>query len=178
MLGLVQGMFRLAFSITAVLLAAPAMAAPLDRTEPGHLPPVPPGGYDLPIAPPVTNFALPPQWAIIKSTQEWRRAGKFEKELSRECAARRFREVTPLRFRAFFQGEVLGVAFGHGLNLYDPKKRADRKLIYLFRDGDATGCTVLSITNGDARVLNDAQPQTTGKPYSGGSTPANRPTQQ
>lgn len=163
---------RFFVAIAGLCFAAPALAAPLDRTEPGHLPPVPPGGYDLPLSPPVVQFPLPPQWAIIKSTQDWRRAGKFEKDLSRDCAARRFREITPLRFRAFFQGEVLGVAFGHGLNLHDPNKRADRKLIYLFRDGDSTGCTVLSLTNGDARVLNDAQPQGQAKAPYGAAKPA------
>ncbi|AWK87942.1 hypothetical protein DEW08_09345 [Azospirillum thermophilum] len=136
--------------------------------------PVPPG-RDLPLAPPITSFALPPQWVTIRSTQDWRRAGRFEKDLSRDCAARRFRELMPLRFRAYFKGEVLGVAFGHGLNLHDPQKKADRKLIYLFRDGDATSCTVLSITNEDARVLNDAQPETAaGAGAKPGGTPPGR----
>ncbi|MBP2228172.1 hypothetical protein J2847_001454 [Azospirillum agricola] len=119
--------------------------------------PVPPG-RDLPIAPPLTKFPLPPQWMTIRSTQDWRKAGRFEKDLSKDCAARRFRELMPMRFRAFFKGEVLGVAFGHGLNLHDPQKKADRKLIYLFRNGNSTACTVQSMTNEDARVLNDAQP--------------------
>jgi hypothetical protein len=144
----------------ALLLASPVLAAGvIDRTDPGHLSPLPPG-RDLPIAPPVVQYPLPPEWMTIRSTQDWRKAGKFEKDLSKECAARRFNEVVPMRFRAFFKGEVLSVAFGHGLNLYDPKKKADRKLIYLFRDGDSTACTVQSMTNQDARLLNDAQPQT------------------
>ena len=141
-----------------VLAAFPALAdGPLNRTEDGHQAPVPPGGYDLPLAPPVVRFPLPPQWVTIRSSQDWRKAGRFEKALSDLCAARKFREVMPMRYRAFFKGDVLGVAFGHGLNLYDPKKQADRKLIYLFRNGDSTGCTVLSITNEDLRVLNDGQ---------------------
>lgn len=101
----------------------------------------------------------------IRSTQDWRKAGKFEKDLSKDCAARRFREVMPMRFRAYFKGEVLSVAFGHGLNLYDPKKKADRKLIYLFREADSTACTVQSMTNQDARLLNDAQPDTKSGAY-------------
>lgn len=131
---------------------------PLDRTEPGHMPPVPPGGYNLPLAPPVVQYPLPPQWVTIRSTQDWRHAGTFEKDLSKACAARQFREQMPMRYRAIFKGEVLGVAFGHGLNLHDPKKQANRKLIYLFRNGDSTGCTIVSITNEDLRVLNDGQP--------------------
>nr|WP_247887273.1 hypothetical protein [Azospirillum sp. SYSU D00513] len=144
-----------------LLAAAPALAAgPLERTSPGHMAPVPPGS-DLPIAPPLTHYALPPQWVTIRSKEDWRKAGRVEKDLSKACAARTFRERIPLRFRAIFGNEVLGVAFGHGLNLHDPKGKADRKLIYLFRNGDSTGCTVVSMTNQDARILNEeaAPPQ-------------------
>ena len=142
-----------------LLIALPAFAqSPLSRTEPQHQSPVPPGGYDLPLAPPVVRYPLPPQWVTIRSTQDWRTAGRVEKALSNLCATGKFREQSPLRYRAIFKGEVLGVAFGHGLNLYDPKKQASRKLIYLFRNGDSTGCTVLSLTNEDLRVLNDGQP--------------------
>lgn len=144
-------------------VASPALSdSPLSRTEEQHQAPVPPGGYDLPLAPPVVRYPLPPQWVTIRSTQDWRKAGRFEKALSDLCAARKFRELLPMRFRAIFKGEVLGVAFGHGLNLYDPKKQANRKLIYLFRNGDATGCTVVSITNEDLRILNDGQPPAAG----------------
>ena len=95
---------------------------------------------NLPIAPPIVQFPLPPQWVTIRSNEDWRKAGKFEKELSRDCAALRFKEITPLRFRAYFKGEVLGVAFGHGLNLNDPERKADRKKIYLFRNGNTDVC--------------------------------------
>ncbi|MGY0710683.1 hypothetical protein [Azospirillum argentinense] len=148
----------LSLLLLSVLATGAAWAkGPLDRTEPGHMPPVPPGGYDLPLSPPVVQFPLPPQWVTIRSTQDWRHAGTFEKELSKSCASRQFREQMPMRYRAIFKGEVLGVAFGHGLNLHDPKQQANRKLIYLFRNGDSTGCTIVSITNEDLRVLNDAQ---------------------
>lgn len=145
-------------------MAFPALAqSPLNRTESGHQPPVPPGGYDLPLSPPVVRYPVPPQWVTIRSTQDWRKAGRFEKALSDLCAARKFREVMHLRYRAIFKGDVLGVAFGHGLNLHDPGKKADRKRIYLFRNGDVTGCTVVSIANEDLRVLNDGQPPATAK---------------
>jgi hypothetical protein len=134
-----------------------AGAGPLERTSPGHMAPVQPG-QDLPFAPPVVRYPLPPQWVTIRANQDWRKVGRFEKELSRACAARTFREQLPLRFRAIFKGEILGVAFGHGLNLHDPAGKADRKLIYLFRNGDSTGCTVVSITNEDLRVINEGQP--------------------
>jgi hypothetical protein len=157
------GRGELVGAVLAVLLVLPipTRAGVLERTEPGHLSPVPPG-QDLPIAPPMMKYPMPAQWVTIRSNEDWRKAGKFEKELSKDCAARRFREITPMRFRAYFKGEVLSVAFGHGLNLYDPLKKADRKLIYLFHEGDSTACTIQTITNQDASLLNNAQPAKTG----------------
>lgn len=134
-----------------LLGADPALAGALERTEQGHMAPPPPGS-SLPIAPPIVQYALPSQWMTIRSKEDWRKAGKFEKELSKDCAALRFNEIEPMRFRAYYKGEVLGVAFGHGLNLHDPGRKADRKKIYLFRNGDSTGCTVQSIDNQDPRV--------------------------
>ena len=146
---------RGAFAVALLLCAVPALAAgPLERTGPGHMAPLPPGS-DLPIAPPLLHYPLPPQWVTIRTKEDWRKAGRVEKDLSKACAARSFRERIPLRFRAIFRNEVLGVAFGHGLNLHDPKGKADRKLIYLFRNGDSTGCTVVSMTNQDARLLSE-----------------------
>ncbi|MGQ9365576.1 hypothetical protein [Azospirillum sp. ST 5-10] len=137
----------------ALPTAEPAAAGPLERTDPHHLAPVPPGGYDLPLAPPVMRFPLPPQWVTIRSDEDWRSAGRIDKELSKACAERRFREMVPMRFRAVFGRDVLGVAFGHGLNLSDAGKLADPRMIYLFRNGDSTGCVVVAMTNEDARVL-------------------------
>jgi hypothetical protein len=128
--------------------------AQMDRTTPGHMPPVPPGGYELPLAPPVMRFPLPPQWVVIRSNQDWRKAGgKMNKKLSDACALGHFGERLPMRFRAVFQRDVFGVAFGHGLNLVDPKKLADRKMIYIFRNGDSTACQVMEMTNKDAKLL-------------------------
>ncbi|WP_051340552.1 hypothetical protein [Azospirillum halopraeferens] len=137
-----------------LLLAAPAArSGPLERTDPGHMAPLPPGGYDLPLSPPVMRFPLPPQWVTIRVNQDWRTAGRIDKELSKACAERRFRELLPMRFRAIFKRDVLGVAFGHGLNLRDEGKLADPRMIYLFRNGDSTGCIVVAMTNEDARLL-------------------------
>lgn len=122
------------------------------------MPPVPPGGYELPLAPPVMRFPLPPQWVVIKSKEDWRKAGgKANKKLSDACALGYFGERLRMRFRAVFQRDVFGVAFGHGLNLNDPKKLADRKMIYMFRNGDTTGCLVMEMTNRDARMLAEAE---------------------
>lgn len=152
----------------AALLAVPAGAGPLERTDPQHLAPLPPGGYDLPLSPPVVRFPLPPQWLTIRSDQDWRKAGTFDKKLSDACANRNFVQKQELRFRAVFKGEVLGVAFGHGLNLYDPGKLADPKMIYLFRNGNSTQCGVLKMLNEDRAVSGAA---TTGAP----AAPPRRP---
>lgn len=145
----------LACTAAMLLAISPAVrAATVDRTTPGHQPGVPPGGYELPLAPPVMRFPLPPQWVVIQSKQDWRKAGgKMNKKLSDACALGQFGERLKLRFRAVFQRDVLGVAFGHGLNLNDPKKMADRKKIYLFRNGDSTACQVMEMTNRDAKIL-------------------------
>ncbi len=145
--------FLLTTAACAVLLTGPAIAAEVERTDPQHLAPPPPGGYNLPLAPPVTRFPLPSQWVTKRPTQEWYKAGQIDKQLSAACAARLFRQIEPMRFRALFKGEILGVAFGHGLNLYDQDKRADSKKIYLFHDGDSTNCVVVAMQNEDAQIL-------------------------
>lgn len=143
----------------SVALAVPAAAqTPLSRTEPGHMAPVPPGGYDLPLAPPVMRFPLPPQLVIVRTKEDWRKIGTVMKPLSDACAARRFREQLPKRFRAVFKGEVLGVAFGHGLNLVDQDRKADPRKIYLFRNGDSTACMVIAIDNQDLNLLRALEP--------------------
>ena len=153
---------RLAGALVALaLLAGPAAAnddpiSKVERTNPRHMPPLPPGGYDLPLSPPVVQFPLPPQWVTIRSKEDWRKAGRIEKKLSDACAARRFRQQMPMRFRAVFKTDVLGVAFGHGLNLVDEDKLADKKMIYLFRNGDSTGCVVVAMDNQDVNALRAA----------------------
>lgn len=148
--------------VLAAFLAAPvpAWAGPLERTDPQHLAPVPPGGYDLPLAPPVVRFPMPAQWVTIKSDLDWRKAGTFDKTLSEACALRKFTQRSPMRFRAIYKGEVLGVAFGHGLNLNDSGKLADPKMIYLFRNGDSTQCSVLKTPNLDTAVSGAAASST------------------
>lgn len=156
----ISGLARTMARTMAVLIltATPTLAAgPLETTSPGHMPPVPPGGYELPLSPPVVRFPLPPQWVTIQSQEDWRKSGaKVNKKLSAACALGRFSELLPLRYRAVFRRDVFGVAFGHGLNLSDPDRLARRDMIYLFRDGDSTNCMVAEMTNRDARVLAEA----------------------
>jgi len=158
-------------TVALALLAGPAGAnddpiSKVERTDPRHMPPLPPGGYDLPLSPPVVQFPLPPQWVTIRSKEDWRKAGRIDKKLSDACAARKFRQLLPMRFRAVFRTDVLGVAFGHGLNLVDEGKLADKKMIYLFRNGDSTACVVVAMDNQDVNALkaagaevNPARPQ-------------------
>lgn len=140
------------------ITAAPALAEqPLSRTEPEHLGPVPPGGRNLPLSPPVVEFPMRPQMVVLDSTQNWRKVGRIDKGLSDACANRRFIERFNLQFRAVFEKkDVLGVAFGNGANLYDADRRADKDKVYLFRNGDSTGCVVIVLTREEVKAANDA----------------------
>ena len=145
------------------LLSAAAAAAdsPMIRTDQGHLRPPPGPGSGAALSPGPgerPRWALPPEVVINKPKDSWRKAGKFDKKLTDACSAGEFREYTPMRFRAQFQDDVLGVAFGHGLNLYDPKRQADRKQIYFFRFGESSGCLVLSTPNKDPQITGAARP--------------------
>lgn len=150
--------FALAFPLLLLLAAASAGAeAPLSRTTPSHLPPIPPGGYELPLAPPLMQFPLRPRMVILTSSQPWRKFGRIDKKLSEACAARSFTERFPMQYRAVFEKkDILGVAFGHGANLYDAGALAERDKIYLFRNGDSTGCVVVVMTPDELKAANEA----------------------
>jgi len=147
-----------ALLISTILAAASVAAAqqPLVRTEPDHLPPVPQGGYELPLAPPLTHFPLRPQMVILNTKLDWRKTGRIDKDLSLACAARAFKEREAMQYRAIFTGtEVLGVAFGNGTNLVDVNKKAEKDKIYLFRHGDSTACVVIVLTRDEWLAAND-----------------------
>lgn len=153
-----SGIAALLISIVPPLAAASVAAAqqPLARTESGHLPPVPQGGYELPLAPPLTHFQLLPRMIILNTKLDWRKTGRIDKDLSLACAARAFRERNAMQYRAIFsKTEVLGVAFGNGTNLVDEKRKAERDKIYLFRHGDSTACVVVVMTRDEWLAAND-----------------------
>lgn len=171
-------MRRFAFMLVpgVFLWASGALAEqPLSRTEPSHMSPVPPGGYELPLAPPLTQFPMRPQMEILNSQRAWNQTGVIDKDLSFLCSQRRFVERAPMQFRAIFEKkDVLGVAFGNGTNLYDVDKKAKPGMVYLFRNGDSSACTVVALT---VQELKTAQtqpgPNQTGKP--GAKPAANKP---
>lgn len=148
------GMHRVAVMLAVVLVSGGAAAEePLSRTDSRHMSPVPPGGYELPLAPPLTQFPMRPQMEILNSKRGWNQTGTIDKELSVLCAQRRFVERTPMQFRAIFEKkDVLGVAFGNGTNLYDIDKKAKPGMVYLFRNGDSTACTVVALTMQELKV--------------------------
>lgn len=128
------------------------------RTDPGHVPPLP-DSASRGVVPPVW-YPFVPRLVSRQADQDWRAAGRVDKELSAACRRGEFREYAPNRFRAVFRDGMLGVAFGHGMNLVDTGKRADPGLIYYFRDSNTTGCLVLSANNPDPelqRVLRERQ---------------------
>ena len=130
-----------------LLFGAPAFAAEPARTEPGHLHPPPED-------PPTFEQTAPMWWpkkpqVVTRANKSWRTAGKVDRALSQACSNHRFTERIFMLFRAVYVDDVLGVAFGHGLNLYDPDHKAKPELIYLFRFGSTTGCLVLTTKNLD-----------------------------
>lgn len=84
--------------------------------------------------------------------KSWREAGQIDGKLSDACRRQVFRLRRPLRFRAKFDDGILGVAFGHGLNLVDRDGLADPSMTYYFRNANSTGCIVLRTPNRDPAV--------------------------
>jgi len=127
---------------TGAFTAPAAGADGLSRTHSEH--------FDRPEFPVPSHLpvfqALPvlPKVYSRDPKKEWRSAGQFEPDLSDACARREFRQLMPLRYRAVFKNGVLGVAFGYGLNLFDPKKLAKPDRLYYFHDANSSGCTVMS----------------------------------
>ena len=148
------GFFRLIqLALAAALLGSGAVfAAEPMRTKSGHMVPPP---EDDPHFEEYRLLLLPkkPQVVMRDNKKDWRKAGKMDKALTRACRAGRFREWEPLLFRAIYSGEVLGVAFGHGLNLRDADHLAKPNLIYLFHDGGTAGCEVMTTQNLDPRAV-------------------------
>jgi hypothetical protein len=140
----------------AFLAAAGAAHAeqPLSRSQPSHMSPVPPGGYELPMAPPLTRFPMRPQAVVLNSLTGWRDVGRIDPALSQACGERRFTERFAMQFRAIFEKkDVLGVAFGNGANLNDSGKLAQADKIYLFRNGDSSACTVVELSPEELTAL-------------------------
>ena len=142
------------FPLLALLLAAtpPALAAEPQRTDPRHLVPPPDDDphfeqYRLTLSP------KKPQVVFKDRKKEWRKAGKVDKGLTKACRTGRFREFEPLLFRAIYSDDMLGVAFGHGLNLVDLDHKAGVGTIYLFRQGGTAACEVLTTGNLDPNAV-------------------------
>jgi hypothetical protein len=83
---------------------------------------------------------------LFTSKQPYWKVGPRDEELSKACSLRKFNMVQPQRFTGKFVGkegpEVLGIAKGTGLNLYDPTKRAKPNEDYYFRNHGTTQCEV------------------------------------
>jgi hypothetical protein len=138
----------------AVVLALPAAAGTPVRTQPNHLPPLDGDGAGSDRLT-VQRWPKPAQ-VVIRDKDEWRKAGTVNKDLSLACRAGRFTERLPMMYRAVFPDDVLGVAFGHGLNLKDLDHKAKGNLIYLFRFGATNACVVLTKPNPDRSAATPA----------------------
>lgn len=140
----------MALTGAVVFLASAAWAGDPVRSDLRHLKPPPDDNPNFDIHPP-QRWPKTPQ-VVIRAKSSWRKGGTLDRALSNACANHRFVEIVPMLFRAVFEDDVLGVAFGHGLNLRDLDRKAKIDKIYLFRFGGTTGCEVLSLANPDPRV--------------------------
>lgn len=142
---------RLGAGLLLALVAGVAQGGEVVRTDSRHLPPPRESGGSGRAQDRYPSRAQAPQ-VLVRSTEVWRSYGKIDRKLSDACGAGDFHEIMPMAYRAVFKDDTLGVAFGHGTNLHDPGKLADRGLIYLFRNAGTTGCLVLSRPNLDSRI--------------------------
>ena len=134
--------------IVAMLAVPAAFAADPLRTDPHHLAP-PPDNDPHFEQNRLMLWPKKPQVVLRDRKKDWRKAGKPDKALTKACRAGRFHEREYLLFRAIYQDDALGVAFGHGLNLYDPDHKGKPEVIYLFWQGGTAMCEVLTTKNLD-----------------------------
>ncbi|MEI8397063.1 MAG: hypothetical protein WCF85_20245 [Rhodospirillaceae bacterium] len=149
-IGILPSFCRFLVALLMTLPSGLAAAGEMIRTAPGHL--LPPYDEFDPERLAPTRLPSTPQ-IVVRSKKEWRTSGTMNRALTEACRAGRFKERLPLQYRAIFSDAVLGVAFGHGTNLYDPGHKGKTDTVYMFRYGDTTDCEVLTIKKSAMKKL-------------------------
>ena len=122
----------------------------LTRTSPAHLAPTLKMPLEQAVAPPMFRPDEYPSGILVRRIPEgMAKLGKVDKRLSEACQLGVFRELKPSKMIAVSKDATLGVAFGHGFGLVDPKKLADSTKVYYFYHGSTTLCTVRAEDNWD-----------------------------
>jgi hypothetical protein len=149
-------MLRLVLAPLALLMliVVPATAdAPRDalaRTRPNHM--APPLGmpFEKVVPPPLVLPDEHPAGIMVRRIKgDVSNLGKIDKDLSQACQAGLFRELKASKMIAVSSNATLGVAFGHGLGLVEPKKLADRSKVYYFYHASTPLCMVRAEDNWD-----------------------------
>lgn len=137
------------------LLAAPAALADskrdaLWRTSPLHQAPSLKMPLEQAVPPPMLRPDEYPAGIMVRRIPDGMdKLGKFDRRLSEACQLGIFRELKPSKMVAVSKNATLGVAFGHGLGLVDPKKLADSTKVYYFYHGSTSLCMVRAEDNWD-----------------------------
>jgi len=148
---------RVALVLALLAIAPPAAAdiarPPLARSAAGHLLPVPRVLPFTPLpAPPLPLMEEQPGAILVRKVEGGMETlGKLDKNLSQACQAGLFKEIKPSKMIAVARKGVLGVAFGHGLNLVDPMRMANRSKVYYFQNASTSLCMVRVGDNWDER---------------------------
>jgi hypothetical protein len=140
--------------LLAFFLAMPAVAdAPREglwRTAPGHLAPTLKMPFEPAVPPPMFRPDEYPAAILIRRVKgDMWTLGKLDRRLSEACQSGVFRELKPSKMIAVSSNATLGVAFGHGLGLVDPKKLADPAKVYYFYHASTPLCMVRAEDNWD-----------------------------
>jgi hypothetical protein len=149
----VRTLIVLVLLATAMPAAADIARPPLSRSAAGHLLPVPRILPFTPLpAPPLPLMEEQPGAILVRKVEGGMETlGKLDRDLSQACQAGLFRQAKASKMIAVAKKGVLGVAFGHGLNLVDPMKMADRSKVYYFQNASTSLCLVRVGDNWDAR---------------------------
>jgi hypothetical protein len=148
---------RRALVILGLLLASTAASAEdklqsLKRTAPAHMTRPLMMPFEKAVNPPLTPpEEFPPGILVRRVDAGMEKLGKIDRRLSEACQAGMFRELKPSKMIAVSKDATLGVAFGHGLGLVDPRKLADRTKVYYFYHGSTSFCMVRAENNWDPR---------------------------
>lgn len=148
-------MLLVAFSLLALLfVAGPALADSkrdaLWRTSPAHMAPSLKMPLEQAVPPPMFRPDEHPSGILVRRIPDGMdKLGKLDRRLSEACQLGVFRELKPSKMVAVSKNATLGVAFGHGLGLVDPKKLADSTKVYYFYHASTPLCMVRAEDNWD-----------------------------
>lgn len=148
----------LAFTALCLTLGGGISAVCADEPYAWHDPQVgPPNGVDK----------------VVRSKLPYWRVGDIDKSLSRLCSLGQFNQRVPFKYSGIFTGpkgsSLVGGVKGTGLNLYDPRGKADHGHDYWFYRDRTSDCIVFK-----AKVKPNTDPNAPPTPPNAATTVAAR----